>query len=92
MTPPDACLRLPETLDYAAAPALAEALRQRRGAALSLDAGALRVVGASCAQLLLAAARAWRVDRRPLALVDLGPEARVQFSLLGIDPAMLIAE
>lgn len=92
MTLADTPYRLPETLDYAAAPALAEALRQRRGGSLTLDAAELRTVGASCAQLLLAAARAWRADRRPLALLALSAEARAQLALMGIDPAMLIAD
>ena len=85
-------LKLPETLDTAAAPALLEALRARRGAALVLDASALRWIGGSCAQLLLAAAKAWRVDRRPLSLVDLGEEPRALLALLGIEPAQLSAD
>jgi chemotaxis protein CheX len=92
MSDATAPLKLPETLDTAAAPALLEALRARRGAALVLDASALRWIGGSCAQLLLAAAKAWRVDRRPLSLVDLGEEPGALLALLGIEPAQLSAD
>ena len=85
-------LKLPETLDTAAAPALLEALRERRGAALVLDASALRWIGAACAQLLLAAAKAWRVDRRPLSIVDLGEEPKALLALMGVEPASLRAD
>lgn len=85
-------LRLPEALDVADAPELARRLRERRGADLTIDAGGVRRIGASCAQLLVAAARAWRVDRRALALVALSEEARAQLALLGVDRAMLTAD
>lgn len=91
-SPDPGVLRLPETLDVVDAPDLARRLRERRGADLVLDAGAVRRIGASCAQLLLAAARAWRVDRRALALVGLSPEAGAHLALLGLDPAMLTAD
>lgn len=88
----EGALRLPESLDYAAAPDFAKTLRARRGAALTLDAADLRQIGASCAQLLVAAARAWRVDRRALAVSGLTDEAAAQLRLMGIDRAMITAD
>lgn len=88
----DGALRLPDILDYAAAPALARELRARRGGALAIDATQLRQIGVSCAQLLVAAARAWRADGRALGLSGLSEEAAAQLALMGVDRAMITAD
>lgn len=53
-----AAITLPRCLDTAAAPALAERLAAETGRALVLDGREVRVLGALCAQVLLAAERA----------------------------------
>lgn len=67
-----AVLPLPPRLDTRAATALAAALLQRRGTPLRLDGSAVAFVGASCAQVLIAARESWRRDGLPFAVVPGG--------------------
>ena len=83
--------RLPDSLTAAAAPALAEALRARRGKPLKIEAGAVRRIGGQSLQVLLAAAAAWRADARALVVVDPSPEFTEALRLLGLDLASLAA-
>ncbi len=57
-------LELPALLDLNAAGPLAEALHRRVGEDLVLDGSNVQRLGASCLQVLLAAARAWASRRR----------------------------
>ena len=59
---------------------------ERRVSPLTLDASATRRIGAQGLQVLLSAARSWRVDGLPLALINLGDEALGQMRAMGIDP------
>lgn len=88
---PKGVLLLPERLDYAAATTLTQDLIARRGGDLALDAKAVTEIGLSCAQALLAAARAWRADARTLRLANLSDDVAAQLRLLGLDPATLSA-
>ena len=60
--PESRSIALPATLDYLAAPELASDLREHRHEPVRLDASAVQHLGASCLQVLLAAARTWQGD------------------------------
>lgn len=85
-----AAILLPRRLDTAAAPALAERLASETGPALVLDGREVRVLGALCAQLLLAAEReaAARVAEFTLRPSD---EMRGDLRLLGLSSLLAAA-
>ncbi len=87
---PTTTLRLPETLDFAAAATLAETLLEHRSAPAVIDAGAVRQLGAQCLQVLLSAAQTWKADLVALTMVDLSPELIDQLRIFGVDPAILV--
>ena len=60
-------LRLSEKLDQKAAIALAEDLRERRGADLGLDASATIHIGTLAIQTIISAARSWATDGHSLS-------------------------
>lgn len=80
---------LPESLDSAAAVALAEALRGARGEPLTLEAAGVRRLGGLCAQVLLSAAASWRADGCALSVADPSPEFVEALRLLGLGPDSL---
>lgn len=59
---------LPPRLDTRAATGLAAALLERRGLPLRLDGSGVGFVGATCAQVLVAARASWRRDGQPFAV------------------------
>ncbi len=65
-----AALKLPESLDIAAAASLTETFRKRRGRGLSVDASQVSRVGALCVQVLLAARAAWESDGKSLKIMQ----------------------
>lgn len=77
-------LQLPEVLDLTAAAPLAQTLLSHRGSELSLDASAVRRIGAQCLQVLVAAATAWKADGMRLALEKPTEEFLEGSRLLGI--------
>ena len=78
-----ASIALADSLDMTAAAPLAAALMAARGAALNIDASAVRRVGAQCLQVLLAAQTAWSVEGRAFDIVDPSPEFSDGFALMG---------
>jgi anti-anti-sigma regulatory factor len=78
-------LRLPTSLDIAAARPLAKSLLARRGQPIQIDASAVSQVGAQCAQVLLSAKRTWDADGVSLSMVNCGPRMIEDFALIGID-------
>jgi chemotaxis protein CheX len=84
MTAPANAYALPESLGAAAAPGLAEALRGLRGAALTLQAGGVRRMGAQAVQVLLSAAATWRADGGHLTIQEPSAEFREALRLLGL--------
>ncbi len=78
---------LPDRLDTASAPGLADALRGRMGEVLTLDGAAVRNVGALGLQVLVAANRQWREDGNELCLEN-PSDALIEGCIwLGISPA-----
>ena len=83
---------LPESLGAAAAPALHEALRGLRGAALTLEATQVRRLSAQTMQVLLSAARTWRADGKVLSLESPSEALTDALRLLGLGLSDITAE
>lgn len=77
-------LRLNETLTLADARPLHGELMAARGTDLTLDASAVRQLGAQCAQVLLAARTAWAADARGFAIVEESAAFTEGVRLLGL--------
>ncbi len=85
-------LRLAPLLDTPHAPLLAQEILGRRGAALTLDAGAVELLGGRCAEVLLAAAKQWREDGVPFRLEGSSEAFERDCRLLGLPDAALAPE
>lgn len=83
---------LPESLGTASAPALLEALRGLRGTPLSIEAGHVRRTSAQSVQVLLAAAAAWRADKKALLIEAPSEDFVDALRLLGLTPTDITAE
>ncbi len=79
-------IELPENLDMPAAAALAEAVLKRVGEPLAVDASRVQRLGASCLQVLLAAARTWKAEGDALTLSSASPRFLEDLKLLGLAP------
>jgi chemotaxis protein CheX len=78
-----ATLSLGESLDMNAASPLAQALKDSRGKALSLDASQVRRLGGQCLQVLLSAQATWAADGQPFEIVEASPEFTDGLALMG---------
>ncbi len=83
-------VELPEALDLIAAAPLAESLLRCLGQDLVIDAGAVQRLGASCLQVLIAAARAWKAEGDSLTLDRPSPRFLEDLGLLGYEPETLL--
>jgi chemotaxis protein CheX len=79
-------IELTENLDMPAAAPLAEALLSQVGAPLAVDASKVSRLGASCLQVLLAAARTWKVQGQALTLTNASARFLEDLNLLGLEP------
>ena len=79
-------LELPAALDLTVAGPLAEALNKCVGDDLVLDGGKVQRLGASCLQVLLAAARSWAGEGLSLALDNPSARMLADLRLLGLEP------
>ena len=80
-------IRLPERLDLSTIGPLADALRQRIGADLILDAGEVSHIGGLGAQVLLSAAALWRATGQSLTLTGETHDFLAQTAELGVSVA-----
>ena len=85
-------LQLPELLDLSAAGPLAASFVEKRGAALTVDAGGVRRVSTPCVQVLLSAVSTWKADNLALHVVRPSDELTATLRQLGISPADLMIE
>jgi chemotaxis protein CheX len=83
-------IELPENLDMPAAAPLAEGLARRLGEPLVLDASRVVRLGASCLQVLLAAARSWKAEGDALTLQEPSPRFLEDLKLLGLEPGAFL--
>lgn len=80
---------LPERFDSAAARNVLDAFKLRRGTDLTVDAGAVRRVGAQGLQILLSATRTWQADGYALSLENASAELLEAAHLLGLSTSEL---
>ena len=80
---------LPPALDLNAAGPLCEALQKHIGDDLVLDGSKVQRLGASCLQVLLAAARTWAVEGSAISLDNATPRLVEDLRLLGCDAMTL---
>jgi len=83
-------IQLPENLDMPLAAQLAEAFSKHVGGPLAVDASRVARLGASCLQVLLAAARTWKAEGDALTLVNPSPRFLEDLTLLGLEPGTLL--
>jgi len=83
-------VRLPQTLDLAAAAPLALELLSHRGKPTVVDALGVERPGASCLQVLLSAIRTWQGDSVPLTFANCGPPFIEHLRFLGIEPSAFL--
>jgi len=87
----DACspgrLELPEVLDIKAATPLAVEFLSLRGRPILVDASRVRQLGGLCLQVLLSAAKTWRIDESSFALVNPSTDFTEGLARLGISVA-----
>ncbi len=88
----DTPISLPERMDFAACKPLADAIRDRRGRPLLLDAGNVRFLGALAAEILLRARAEWQADGQAFNLVEPSDGFLKGLSLLGIPQKKLTRE
>ena len=79
----NATLVLADSLDLTAAGPLAAGLLAARGGPVTLDASAVRRLGAQCLQVLLAARAAWAADGHPWQVTNASPEFVDAAALMG---------
>ena len=91
MPPSSRVIELPENLDMPAAAPLTEALLKRVGGPLAIDASKVQRLGASCLQVLLAAARTWKAAGDALTLQDPSPRFLEDLNLLGLEPGTFLS-
>jgi chemotaxis protein CheX len=79
-------VELPENLDMPVAAQLIDSFSKLVGQPLAVDASRVQRLGASCLQVLLAAARTWKAEGHTLSLVDPSPRFLEDLNLLGLQP------
>ncbi len=77
-------LPLPELLDLNAAAPLRQALLERRGEDLEVDASSVRRLGGLCLQVLLSAGSAWAADKHELIFLSPSPAFVEGLDRLGV--------
>ncbi len=82
MDAPDT-LQLAPAIDLATIGAVRRDLLERRGADLTIDAGAVEKIGGQGVQVLLAAQSAWEVDGKGLAFINASPAFLENLRLTG---------
>ena len=83
---PSSVIELPENLDMPIAAQLVETFSKLGGRPLAVDASRVQRLGASCLQVLLAAARTWKADGHALSLINPSPRFLEDLNLLGLQP------
>lgn len=79
-------IELTENLDMPLAGPLAEAFGKLVGRPVAIDASRVNRLGASCVQVMLAAARTWKAQGDELSLRNASPRFLEDLGLLGLEP------
>jgi len=84
-------IELPEQLDMPVATQLAQSFAALVGEPLAVDGARVQRLGASCAQVMLAAARTWKSEGDALSLQNPSPRLLEDLNLLGLEPATFLS-
>lgn len=84
-------IELPENLDMPVAASLAESFLKLVGEPLAVDASRVQRLGASCLQVMLAAARTWKSEGDALTLHNPSPRFVEDLTLLGLEPETFLS-
>jgi chemotaxis protein CheX len=90
--PPQATLELPEVLDLKAATPLTVEFLTLRGRPVDVDASHVERLGGLCLQVLLSAAKTWKIDETPFALVNPSSAFSEGLTRLGVSTASFTGE
>ncbi len=85
-------LKLAAVLDLNEASNLKANILAMRGAPLTIDASGVERLGAQCAQVLLAAAKAWEVDKHPFSFGKASEAFLKTLQLIGVNIDHLLAK
>ncbi|MGE0742202.1 MAG: STAS domain-containing protein [Hyphomonadaceae bacterium] len=80
----DHAMKLPATLDFRTAAPLRDALLERRGHPLRLDADEVERIGGQCIQVLVAAQQTWAHDGVAFSLHAPSDEMRRSLGYVGL--------
>jgi chemotaxis protein CheX len=83
-------IQLQGNLDMPLAAPLAEAFGKLVGSPVAIDASQVNRLGASCLQVLLAAARTWKAQGDALTLKAASPRFLEDLGLLGLEPGTFL--
>jgi chemotaxis protein CheX len=83
-------IELPDILDMPSAGPLAQAFGKLVGSPVAIDASRVSRLGASCLQVMLAAARTWKAQGDALTLKDPSPRFLEDLGLLGLEPGTFL--
>ncbi|EAR52522.1 hypothetical protein OG2516_05423 [Oceanicola granulosus HTCC2516] len=83
---------LPATAGHEACVAVHAFLTAARGRPVRLSGAGVRTTGARMALMLLAARRAWALDKQPFELADPSPPLRAGLERLGLAAELLAQE
>ena len=84
-------IELPEQLDMPVAAQPAQSFAALVGEPLAVDGARVQRLGASCAQVMLAAARTWKSEGDALSLQNPSPRLLEDLNLLGLEPATFLS-
>lgn len=83
-------IELQDNLDMPVAGPLAEAFGKLVGSPVEIDATKVNRLGASCLQVMLAAARTWKAQGDALTLKAASPRFLEDLGLLGLEPGTFL--
>ena len=84
-------IELQENLDMPVAAQLADAFLKHVGEPVAVDAARVQRLGASCLQVMLAAARTWKAEGDSLTLLNPSPRFLEDLNLLGLEPGTFLS-
>jgi chemotaxis protein CheX len=84
--------KLASVLDLNEASSLKDGLLAVRGKPVTIDASAVERLGAQCAQVLMAAAKAWEKDGKPFTFGKVSDPFAKTMQLIGVNIEHLLAK
>jgi len=79
-----ATIQLPEKLNSAAAPKIFEDVKALQGNSVRLNGSAVTMIGALCAQVLIAARQCWQEGGQDFEVTNLSSDMYASLEILGL--------